>query len=460
MVYYFDNAFDRRIAKPLAGSLDSFLHDPTDVDALGEEERKAFESWVSKILANPLTISSMVEQALHEGMHSEWEEDSLGHKFKLGSYYPSMIERCLRSQAYSYLFPEPPTKEELAIYREGRAIHELIALSLRRSGLISIEGSEVIVDLVFNEEAKLHGRIDDLLLIRLADEGSSNFKLFVPLEIKSTQALPEEPKQTHYYQLSTYLLAKKFPMGVLLYWAKRAGEVKAFPITRDDVMYSVLRERVFELHEALKKNDLPQKEASRNRDYIQCDRCGYADRCNPFLVESIQQGSKLSLFDIDSILLDPLPRRKAALRELGLPTTMRPFDIDDEETRETFWDLFNSPKFVELDELIEPGRSKVYEQVELGRVPVGISSSRHDVLLEATRARLANLGISLPNLILRESSNYDTDLRFKVKWAQRLARNYEVVEYFDRDAATSSMVLKSILDAGEKKSKKDVATGG
>jgi CRISPR/Cas system-associated exonuclease Cas4 (RecB family) len=441
----------------LASSLDNFLHDPTDVDSLGEEERKKFEAWVQKILADPATISSMVEQALHDGMHSEWEQDSLSHKFRLGSYYPSMIERCLRSQAYSYLFPEPPTKEELAIFREGRAIHELIALSLRRSGLISIEGSEVVVDLVFSDEAKLHGRIDDLLLIRLSEDSGSNFKLFVPLEIKSAQSLPEEPKQTHYYQLSTYLLAKKFPMGVLLYWAKRAGGVKAFPISRDDVMFSVLRERVFELHEALKNNGLPQKEASLNRDYSQCERCGYSDRCNPFLIESIQPDSQISLFDIDSTLLDPLPRRKAALRELSLPSTMRPSDISDEETRDRFWDLYNSPKFVELDLLIELGRTKVYEQIELGRMPVGISSSRHDVLLEATKARLANLGISLTNLILRESGNYDTDLRFKTKWAQRLETNYSIIEYFDKDATTSSMVLKAILDSREKKSKKGLA---
>jgi CRISPR/Cas system-associated exonuclease Cas4 (RecB family) len=435
----------------LSGSLDNFLHDPTDIDSLGEAEKKEFGSWVAKVLANPEAISALVEQALHDGMHSEWEEDSIGHKFKLGSYYPSMVERCLRSQAYSYLFPEPPTKEELAIFREGRAIHELIALSLRRSGLISIEGSEVVVDLVFNEEAKLHGRIDDLLLIRLSGDGNSNFKLFVPLEIKSAQSLPDEPKPSHYYQLSTYLLAKKFPMGVLLYWAKRGGGVRAFPISRDDVMYSVLRERVFELHEALKRNDLPQKEASINRDYAQCDWCGYADRCNPFLLESIAKGSEISLFDVDSILLDPLQRRRAALRELGLPSTMRPFDINDEETRETFWDLFNSPKFVELDTLIDQGREKVYAEAEKGRVPLGISSSRHDVLLEATRARLANLGISLGGLILRENGNYDTDVRFKTKWAQRLETNYTIAEYFDRDATICALIQKTISDERKKK---------
>lgn len=395
----------------------------------------------------------MIEEALHEGMHSEWEEESANHKFKLGSYYPSMIEHCLRQQAYTYTSPIPPSKEDLAIFGEGRAIHELVAIALRRSGLISIEGREVVVDLEFGDgEAKLHGRIDDLLLIRLSDEDSQDFKLFIPLEIKSVGTLPDEPRQAHYYQLSTYLLAKKFPMGVLLYWAKRGGGVKAFSIPRDDVMQVVLRERVFELHEALKDNLLPQKEASLNRDFVQCERCAYSERCNPFLIDSLPKGTKVALFDIDSTLLDPLPRRRAAMQELGLSPSMRTSDIHDKELREKFWDLYNSPKYAELDLPIEQGKNEIYKQVELGRVAIGISSSRHDSMIEATRARLANLEIQISQLIVRESGNYDTDITFKTKWALRLETNYEVVEYFDRDALASSEVLKSIQRHRQKKS--------
>ncbi len=436
----------------MSSSLDNFFHDPTDANTLSEEQRKKFEEWMSRILVDPERISSMIEKALHEGMHSEWEEESLQHKFKVGSYYPSMIEHCLRQQAYTYTSPIPPSKEDLAILGEGRAIHELVAMALRRSGLISIEGREVVVDLEFGEEAKLHGRIDDLLLIRLTDGDSEDFRLFIPLEIKSISALPEKPRESHYYQLSTYLLARKFPMGVLLYWAKRGGGVKAFSIPCDDVMQSVLRERVLELHEALTKNLLPQKEASINRDFIQCERCAYSETCNPFLIEKLPKTSQIALFDIDSVLLDSLPRRRAAMKELGLSPSMRASDIHDKELREKFWELYNSPKYAELDVLIEQGKLDFYKQLELGRAPVGISSARHDNIMEATRARLANLEIPLAHLIVRESGNYDTDIVFKTKWVLRLEGNYEIVEYFDRDALVSSEILKSIRRHRQKKS--------
>ena len=114
-------------------SLDNYLHDPMDQSMMSSEEKEKFESWVAKVLSNPSKISSMIKQALRDGMYSEWEAESVNHRFKVGSYYPSIIERCLRQQAYSYVQPAPPTPEELAIFGEGRAIHELIALALRRS---------------------------------------------------------------------------------------------------------------------------------------------------------------------------------------------------------------------------------------------------------------------------------------------------------------------------------------
>ncbi|MGI0091333.1 MAG: hypothetical protein ACREBS_06455, partial [Nitrososphaerales archaeon] len=220
-------------------SLDNFIANSSQPSELTSVEKERFEKWISKVLSDPEHISSTIENALKSGMRSEWEEESVNHKFRMGSYYPSIVERCLRQQAYSYLYPESPTAEALAIFNEGKAIHELIALALRRSGLVSVEGREIVVDLKFSEEAKLHGRIDDLLLIRLVEAGD-NFRLFVPLEIKSTSVLPDEPKASHYYQLSTYLLAENYPLGVLLYWVKREGKVKAFTITNDEAMHVVL----------------------------------------------------------------------------------------------------------------------------------------------------------------------------------------------------------------------------
>ncbi len=64
---------------------------------------------------------------------------------------------------------------------------------------------------------------DDLLLIRIGEAGD-NFRLFIPLEIKSTSSLPDEPRQSHYYQLSTYLLAEDYPFGVLLVLGEKGGK--------------------------------------------------------------------------------------------------------------------------------------------------------------------------------------------------------------------------------------------
>ena len=418
------------------------MHDSESTGELSDEKAKQLQEWIRRLTAEPSKISSLVEQALHDALYSEWQSESKNHHFKLGSYYPSIIERCVRQQAYSYLAPEVPTVEELAIFSEGKAIHELIASTLRHAGLVSVEGKEIVVDLDFSGP-KLHGRIDDLLLIRLSEQNDEAV-LYVPLEVKSISALPEQPKQTHYYQLSTYLLAKDLPFGVLLYWVKREGKIKAFTIQKEEVMYSVLRERVLEIHEALKMGTLPQKEAALNHDYQQCDRCAYVEKCNPFLLDNIPKNSKLAVFDIDSTILDTSPRRRKALEEAGLPNSVRVTDIQNDDTRSKFWELYNEPKFLHLDALNEFGKERAFEQIELGRIVVGVSPGRKDTVAEVTKGILANFGIPVSHLIVRELGNFETDTKFKTKWILRLAKNYNIVEYFDRDAVTASLITKAL----------------
>jgi hypothetical protein len=104
-----------------------------------------------------------------------------------------------------------------------------------------------------------------------------------------------------------------------------------------------------------------------------------------------------------------------------------------------------------MDLLIQKGKEDIYKQVELGRIAVGISSSRHDSMIEATRARLANLEVPIVHVIVRENGNYDTDIVFKIKWALRLETNYTVAEFFDRDPLVGSEVMKSIEHHRKKK---------
>src|SRR5579884_1972891 len=254
---------------------------------------------------------------------------------------------------------------------------------------------------------------------------------------------------------SRHTSTQETTQSAFFYTAKRGGGVRAFAIKKDEAMYYVLRERVFELHEAIKTGEIPQKEAAKNRDFRECELCPYLERCNPFLIESIPQGSKIAVFDLDTTLLDPLPRRRAILQELGLPSTIRPSDIHEDELREKFWEMYENPKYVSFDSLIDQGKENVYSHLQRGHAVVGISSSRRYRAMDATLARLANLGVPLNHLILKEEGNYDGDTRFKAKWASRLATNYEIVEYFDRDAAAYSLVARTIEQAKQRRGRAD-----
>lgn len=69
------------------------------------------------------------------------------------------------------------------------------------------------------------------------------------------------------------------------------------------------------LHDALKNGGLPQKEAALVRDYAQCERCTYSERCNPFLLDTIPRNSKIALFDLDSTILDTTQKKRMILHE-------------------------------------------------------------------------------------------------------------------------------------------------
>ena len=109
-------------------------------------------------------------------------------------------------------------------------------------------------------------------------------------------------------------------------------------------MRTVLRERVLELHDALKHETVPQKEAAVTRDYSQCERCMYIERCNPYLIDSIPSGSKISLFDLDGTILDTSQRKRAIMQELGLPSSARPTDIQDEEVKKKVLGIDGQPE--------------------------------------------------------------------------------------------------------------------
>ncbi len=71
--------------KLILSSLDNFL---ANSGAITQEEKERFEKWIGKVLSDPGQISTIIEDALKKGMFSEWEEESINHRFKLGSYYP------------------------------------------------------------------------------------------------------------------------------------------------------------------------------------------------------------------------------------------------------------------------------------------------------------------------------------------------------------------------------------
>ncbi|MEM3685458.1 MAG: PD-(D/E)XK nuclease family protein [Conexivisphaerales archaeon] len=232
----------------------------------------------------------VLKNAVRKGLLMMWQEENEDHERHEGEYYPSSIGSCIRKQYYEYTKPMPPSPETLAIFATGEGVHEAVAESLKRSGEVIVNHTELPIKLRITEEIELSGRVDILLAEILGKKAV--------VEVKSTSSIPSEPYESHMLQLQTYLHALAIDTGFMLYWDKRTGNIESFMVKRDDIWLRRAGERVVILHEHIKKKAPPIKEAFEEGRYWECDQCAYLDDCEPFSLLGVAKGSNIAVYGI------------------------------------------------------------------------------------------------------------------------------------------------------------------
>lgn len=360
-------------------------------------------------------------RALQEGLTALWREESAQHKKRLGSYYPSEVGGCLRKQYYSYTVGEKPSPEKLAVFATGRGVHASVAQALRKSGIVTVDAEEYPISLRISDEVELSGRVDVLLLQM---DGRK-----VVLEVKSTSRIPERPHDDHLLQLQTYLHAMGLERGFLLYWDKRTGALNVFSSDRDEAYLRRLGERAIILHEHLKKGRPPLKEAFLQGRYWECDLCDYRGTCMPFVLEGIEPGSSICVFDLDGVVFDDGLKVKSILGKMGLPEGVRPEDLSAE-----LWERFAAEYFSEQSFAMDRPSPPVLDMIKRKKregLRVVLLSERSQASREATLRELTQHGVQFDALLLRPE---DLSTYFwKRDMLKRLKENY-VVEFFMDDS--------------------------
>jgi CRISPR/Cas system-associated exonuclease Cas4 (RecB family) len=366
-------------------------------------------------------LERKVVEALKKGLLNLWEEESLQHVRKEGVYYPSAIGSCVRKQFYMYTIGERPSSEKLAIFATGKGVHNAVAEALNASKLIVVESEEVETDLKVTEEVTLKGRID-VLVAKV--NGSKAI-----IEVKSTSHLPENPYENHLLQLQTYLHATGIEDGVLLYWDKRRGNVKAFAVKKDEKYMQKLAERTIILHEHIKKEIPPLKEAILEGRLWECDVCEFNSICNPFLLDGITKGEPVVIVTLDGVILDDEERKRYALSMIGLPPSVDPKELRG-RLKASFLKHYFDPLHYALDRPKKDTVDELWRYRKMGR-HILILSERPEEFFQRTREEVERLGIPYDAIILRPENH--PMLKWKLDTLKRLSTNYKVELFMDND---------------------------
>jgi len=142
------------------------------------------------------------------------------------------------------------------------------------------------------------------------------------------------------------------------------------------------------------------------------------------------EGRDTVVFDIDNTLVDSRERFKRSLHEASGGRAETIDQLNKEEMRR-FWEVFLSPKYIELDKPMYEAIEEVLERARRGYYIV-ILTGRPEKLRSHTEKQLDRFGIPYDRLIMRANGDYRKDYEYKSSMLKRLLEEgLNIVEYHE-----------------------------
>ncbi|AKG38736.1 MAG: PD-(D/E)XK nuclease family protein [Infirmifilum sp.] len=201
-----------------------------------------------------------VERIVFRSLRTAYEKDRGSWTAPPNVIYVTEVTGCLLRSWYMRTMAGPISDEKIVILLLGDDVHYLI-----NSQFPLGEGEKS-----FEREYKgvtIKGRVD-----RIAGE--------LIFEFKTASNIPREPREHHVDQMQLYFWLAEKNKGFLVYVSKTTGQVKAFPIIRDEQRIQTLLERAESLSNSLRLAVPPAPE----KGWL-CEYCEFRDRCIGFREE-------------------------------------------------------------------------------------------------------------------------------------------------------------------------------
>lgn len=207
-----------------------------------------------------------VERIVFRALRTAYEKDRGSWTAPPDVIYVTEVTSCLLRSWYIRTMAGPISDEKIVILLLGDDVHYLI-----NSQFPLGEGEKS-----FEREYQgvtIKGRVD-----RIAGD--------LIFEFKTSSSIPREPREHHLDQMQLYFWLADKSKGYLVYVSKTTGQVKAFPVTRDEERVNSLLERALRLSNSLRQAVPPPPE----KGWL-CDYCEFRENCLAFKQDSRNQTS-------------------------------------------------------------------------------------------------------------------------------------------------------------------------
>lgn len=217
------------------------------------------------------------KQQMIEGVNSyllEDDEEDARHEPEVGVYHASHGGRCLRKRYYQDKNVEKG-KSKYGIFERGERIEDFIEETLiHQFGTKRVRNSKGVSYVLDEEEdIVLTGSTDPYVL----DEDCED--IYILTEVKSTSNIHADyiPKQSHKFQLNTYLSILGIDYGYLWYvHTDNWKENKIIPYEQDEELWETTKERHLKYHEFRESDIFPPKDTILPKE---CSFCDFQSLC-------------------------------------------------------------------------------------------------------------------------------------------------------------------------------------
>ncbi len=201
-----------------------------------------------------------VERIVYRALRTAYEKDRGPWTAPPDVVHVTELTGCLRRSWYIRAMGGPLPDEKVVILLLGDDVHFLI------NSQFPLGEGEKSFEKEF-QGVKIRGRVD-----RIAGE--------TIFEFKTASSIPREPRDHHVDQMQLYFWLADRAKGFIVYVSKTTGQVKAFPVSRDEDRIKRLLERAIKLSDSLRQGAPPDPE----KGWL-CDYCEFRESC-PAIKES------------------------------------------------------------------------------------------------------------------------------------------------------------------------------